>query len=443
MSMASMICSRSTAIFSLFVLGWATKASAEPLSPDGHWQGVMEREGAVMTVRFDFQTKAGAVSGRFTSEAQRALEYPLDGVSYSVPKIHWTLGDSLVFDGVVSSQSIDGTFKDGQAKGTFSLKPVKLDAPPYRREDITFRNGAVVLSGTLLRPKSAGLHPGVVFLHGSGPESRWGTSLFLADRFARMGIAALVFDKRGVGQSTGDWKTITYQVLTEDYLAGVHFLAGQPGVNPKQVGIYGHSQGGTISPMIASRPGAVAFVIAAAAIGTGPLYEQDLYRTRNELLDDGLPEPELSRAMDLYTRWLNVARTGEGWDELDRAVAEEKNEKWFTKLGLPLSKDNWLYKWYPPVGSFNPLPLWEQVKVPVLLIYGERDTNTPVAPSIAGIGLALRKAGNTDFTPLIIPGAAHNLTIRWQSGGPFFWWYAAPGYSDLLTSWVRLRYSGK
>lgn len=118
-----------------------------------------------------------------------------------------------------------------------------------------------------------------------------------------------------------------YQVLAEDYLAGVHFLEGRPGVNPKQVGIYGHSQGGTLSPLIASQPGAVAFVIAAAAIGTGPLYEQDLYRTRNELLDGGLSEPELSRAMDLYSRWLNVARTGEGWNEMDRAMAEAKNEK--------------------------------------------------------------------------------------------------------------------
>ncbi|HEX4277684.1 MAG TPA: alpha/beta fold hydrolase [Bryobacteraceae bacterium] len=438
-----MILYRATGIFFALAFVLTTEAYAGPARLDGHWQGVMEREGAALTVRFDFQTQAGMVTGRFTSETQRAMEYPLDGVSYLEPKLHWKLGDSLVFDGVVSPESISGTFQDGQARGTFSLKPVKLEAPPYSREDIIFRNGGVILSGTLLRPKSAGLHPGVVFLHGSGDESRWGTSFFLADRFARHGVAALVFDKRGAGQSTGDWKKITYQVLAEDYMAGIHFLARQSGVNPKQVGIYGHSQGGTISPIIASRPGAVAFVIAAAAIGTGPLYTQDLYRTRNELLDNGLSEPELSRAMNLYSRWLNVARTGEGWGELDRAMAEARSEKWFDQLELPGRKDDWLYKWYPPVGNFNPLPLWEQVKVPVLLIYGERDRNTPVAPSLAGIGEALKKAGNSDFTPLIIPGAAHNLTIQWQPGEPFFWWHAAPGYSDLLTAWVKMRFPEK
>ncbi|HEY3827061.1 MAG TPA: alpha/beta fold hydrolase [Bryobacteraceae bacterium] len=390
----------------------AVGAYAESAQPDGHWQGVMERDGAAMTVRFDFHTESGKVKGQFTSETQRALEYPLDDVSYLAPNLHWKLGDSLIFDGRISPASLSGTFRDGPARGTFSLKPVKPDAPPYRREDITFRNGGVVLAGTLLVPQSAGLHPGIVFLHGSGAESRWGTSLFLADRFARQGVAALVFDKRGVGQSTGDWKTITYQVLAEDYMAGIRFLAGQPGVNPKQVGIYGHSQGGTMSPIIASKPGAVAFVIAAAAIGTGPLYTQDLYRTRNELVDNGLSEPALSRAMDLYTQWLKVARTGEGWSELDRSMERAKGEPWFDQLGLPQQKDDWIYKWYPPVGNFNPLPLWEQVRVPVLLIYGEHDRNTPVAPSIAAIGAALRKAGNSDFTPLIIPDAAHNLTIQ-------------------------------
>jgi len=135
-----------------------------------------------------------------------------------------------------------------------------------------------------------------------------------------------VFDKRGAGQSTGDWKTITYEGLADDYLAAVRFLEAQSGVNPKQVGIFGHSQGGTISPSIAARPGAVAFVIAAAAIGTGPIYTQALYRTRNDLEDRGFAEPDISRAMDLYSQWINVARTGDGWDTLGSAMAAAKNE---------------------------------------------------------------------------------------------------------------------
>jgi pimeloyl-ACP methyl ester carboxylesterase len=420
-----------------------TTTCAQTVKPDGHWQGEMVRDGAVMTVRFDFQTGAGGVSGKFTSESQQAMEYPLDKVDFSGSTAHWVLGGSLIFDGTVSQNAITGTFKEGSGGGTFSLRRVSLNSPPYKREDITFRVGDVVLCGTLLRPKSAGLHPGIVFLHGSGTETRWGTPFFFADRFARNGVAALVFDKRGSGQSTGDWRTVSYEQLAGDYLAAVHFLQAQPGVNPKQVGIFGHSQGGTISPIIAARPGAVAFVIAAAAIGTGPIYTQDLYRTRNDLEDGGFTEPEISKAMDLYSQWVNVARTGEGWDQLLAAMSDAKNEKWFHALGLPQRKDNWIYKWYPQIGNFNPLPLWEQVQIPVLLIYGEHDRNTPVGPSLAGITQALEKADNRDYTPIIIPGAAHNLTIQWHSGEPFFWWHSAPGYSDLLVAWVKLRFPEK
>jgi pimeloyl-ACP methyl ester carboxylesterase len=432
---------------SVVVLGLvvrAATANAQVASTiDGHWQGVMERERAVLAVRFDFQTGHDSkLTGRFTSETQRALEYPLDTVSASADGLHWELGGgSLIFDGTVSPGAITGTFREGQARGTFQLRPVQPLPPPYERKDVTFRSGEAQLAGTLLRPRGPGRHAGIVFLHGSGPESRWGTNLFLADQFARHGVAALVFDKRGVGQSTGDWKTANYQDLAEDYLAAVHLLQQQPGVSASRVGIYGHSQGATLSPLIASQKGAVAFVIAAAAIGTDAIYEQDVYRTRNDLVDGGLVEPALSRAMALYTQWLTVARTGEGWDALERAMSAAKGESWFRSLGLP-PKGNWIYQWYPAVGSFDPLPLWEHVEVPVLLLYGERDRNTPVEASLHGIGSALKIAHNADVTPVIIPGAVHNLTIQWQPGQPFFWWHAAPGYSELLISWVQFRFSG-
>src|ERR1700684_1829115 len=116
-----MIVYRSTAIFFALALVSTAGPYAGLARPDGHWQGVMKREGAAMTVRFDFQTEAGTVTGRFTSETQRALEYPLDDVSSREPKLHWKLGDSLIFDGEVSPESISGTFTDGQARGTFSL----------------------------------------------------------------------------------------------------------------------------------------------------------------------------------------------------------------------------------------------------------------------------------------------------------------------------------
>src|SRR5205823_3646760 len=120
-------------LFATAALVFMGNASAQSIKLDGHWQGPMEREGAVMTVRFDFETGPAGVTGRFTSESQRAIEYPLDEVDYSGSTIHWVLGGSLIFDGNVSPQAIAGTFHEGPGRGTFSLKPVALDPMPYGR----------------------------------------------------------------------------------------------------------------------------------------------------------------------------------------------------------------------------------------------------------------------------------------------------------------------
>jgi dipeptidyl aminopeptidase/acylaminoacyl peptidase len=130
------------------------------------------------------------------------------------------------------------------------------------------------LSGTLLLPLTKGPHPAIVFLHGAGAEGRY-ASRFLAEHFARYGIAALVYDKRGVGKSTGDWKRSDFGDLAEDAIAGISFLQQRKEINPRQIGIYGHSQGGMIAPLIASRAKEVAFVISGAGSAV-PLYEAEV-----------------------------------------------------------------------------------------------------------------------------------------------------------------------
>jgi fermentation-respiration switch protein FrsA (DUF1100 family) len=78
---------------------------------------------------------------------------------------------------------------------------------PYREQEVRFHNGAVALAGSVLVPTGPGPHPGVVMAHGAGPQDREGYRP-LADLFARHGIAALVYDKRGSGQSTGRYLSI-------------------------------------------------------------------------------------------------------------------------------------------------------------------------------------------------------------------------------------------
>ena len=226
----------------------------------GHWEGTMVREGMPLEVSFDFKGPASQPTGIFTSLTQKAMDYPLDVLTVSADAVHFVLGGSIVFDGKLSANQIIGTFTDDSGKGSFTLHRAIALPLSYDTAEVTFRNGPVTLSGTLCIPRSPGRHAAVVLLQGSGGETRWGTNRFIADRFARAGIAALVYDKRGSGTSTGDWKLSSYDDLANDAIAGIDLLASRPDIDAKRIGLHGHSEGGIIAPIAAVRaPAKVAF----------------------------------------------------------------------------------------------------------------------------------------------------------------------------------------
>ena len=80
-----------------------------------------------------------------------------------------------------------------------------------------------MLAGTLVLPATPGKHPAIACLHGSGPEARWANH-YLAQKFAEHGIVALIYDKRGVGESSGDWQKATFAELADDAAAGIRFF---------------------------------------------------------------------------------------------------------------------------------------------------------------------------------------------------------------------------
>jgi uncharacterized protein len=401
----------------------------------GHWEGTMVRDGVSLEVIFDYSTLGSQPKGTFTSLTQRVMDYPVTDLTTDGDRVHFTVADSLVFDGKVSANEIVGTFTDDSARGDFTLRRSEAPILPYDTVDVTFHNGAVTLAGTLCLPHSSGRHPAVVLLQGSGSESRWGTNRFIADRFARSGIAALTYDKRGSGDSTGDWKTSSYDDLSNDALAGIDLLASRPDIDPGRIGLHGHSEGGIIAAIAATHaPSKIAFVVAEDTVA-GLVRDQDVYRTSHQIREAGFTDSQIKRALNLYKLMLDVACGTKPYHELQTASQPFRDQEWYKWLAIP-PKDSYLWTWYPKIGNLDTLVFWRQVRAPVLLVYGELDQLEPVDESLAKIEASLDIA-QTPYTAIIVPNAQHNLTVQPKPKEPFFWWKQAPGIIDLVVAWVQ------
>ena len=137
------------------------------------------------------------------------------------------------------------------------------------------------LAGTLTLPRGKSAFPAVILITGSGAQNRneemlgHKPFLVLADYLTRQGVAVLRVDDRGVGGSTGSVSNSTSDNFGADVLAGIEFLKSRKEVNPKQIGLIGHSEGGLIAPMVAAQSNDVAFIVLLA--GPGLPGEEILY----------------------------------------------------------------------------------------------------------------------------------------------------------------------
>ncbi len=190
--------------------------------------------------------------------------------------------------------------------------------------------------------RGPGRHGAVVLVHGSGPETRWGTSRYIADRLARAGIAALIYDKRGSGASGGDWRTASFEDLARDALAGVDLLDARPGIDPARIGIHGHSQGGVIGPLAATlAPGKIAFVVAEDMFA-GAQYSQDLYRVRQAIKELALSAADEAKAMEIYALFVDVSRGARTYEEFEKASAPYRETTWYKWMEFP-PRDSWVW----------------------------------------------------------------------------------------------------
>lgn len=148
----------------------------------------------------------------------------------------------------------------------FGILEYRAESLAYRQTVISFENEGAHLVGTLYIPNGPGPHAGIVIVHGSGRFPRCFYHMW-ADHFVRTECAVLLYDKRGVGGSSGHYEgennvsTANIELLASDASAALRMLAGYPGVRSDAVGFWGVSQAGWIIPRAAALNGHAAFMM--------------------------------------------------------------------------------------------------------------------------------------------------------------------------------------
>src|SRR5215471_14166020 len=309
-----------------------------------------------------------------------------------------------------------------------------------RREEVTFKDGDVSLSGTLVLPTGRGPHPALIRIQGAGPQTRRNA---FDGWFAYKGVAYLSFDKRGTGKSTGDWREAGISELADDVLAAVRFLRQRDDIDPDQIGIEGDSEGGWIAPAVTTRDTRIKFIV----IWAGPAmdYVPELMNEVEENLKaSDLSSDNLRKALEFKRQALAMLADGAGlsdeaWAKFQAFVGPHRKEKWFSYVSEPEQR-SWPQKKLYLMAQIKSSELWRQVKIPVLALYGGKDLNVPAARNVAALTAELTAAGNRDFIVKVFPDANHD---GFETSSPMldgeqarFLKQLVPGLINTQITWV-------
>ena len=416
----------------------------------GQWNGALKVQGTQLRLVFNITKTDDGISATMDSPDQGAKEIPTTTTSFENSILKITIENAKIeYEGALGKDNIIvGTFKQGGQSFPMNLSKVviekeKLVRPQeptkpysYFSEDITFENkkAGIILAGTLTLPKNEGVFPVVILISGSGPQNRdeellgHKPFLVLSDYLTKNGIAVLRYDDRGTALSKGDFKTATSADFATDVESAITYLKTRKEINKKKIGLMGHSEGGLIAPMVASKSKDVAFIVMLAGTGIQGdqilLLQQRLIGKASEVSDEDLQKNELlnRKAFDIVNKsnsieQLNIDLT----NFIKQSLLDNKNaekskgmsEDDFVKLQVKQIANPWMQYFI----KYNPAPTLEKVKCPVLAINGGKDLQVPPKENLEAIKKALAKGGNKKVTTKEFPNLNH-LFQECKTGSP-------------------------
>jgi len=318
---------------------------------------------------------------------------------------------------IVESMEMEykGMFKDGVISGTYTqrgssfplnLKPISKDVVngkvrpqdpkepfPYISEEVQFINTKaknIKLAGTLTLPRGVDNPPVAILITGTGAQDRneeifnHRPFLVLSDYLTRNGIAVLRYDDRGVGESEGTLRGTNSSDLATDVEAAIKLLKNRNDVNTKKIGLIGHSEGGLIAPMVASKNSAIAFIVSLAGTGADGLALL-LSQERRKAELRGVSDDEIDFNERILKRVFTIVKEENDFSKIHESVQkdlelfrnENVNDPYINTLtdteiaanarGASNPKNIYFFK-------TDPKQFWTKVQCPVLVVNGDKDS---------------------------------------------------------------------
>lgn len=446
--------------------GSEARVAANRVSPaEGTWQGAIETGNMRMRLQLHIShDESGKLIASVDSLDQAIQGIPASRISETGGKLKLTiLAFDADYEGTLSSDKNDikGEWSQNQNDEELNFhrsdKVLEVRRPqnpakpyPYRVEDVSFAvpDGKAVLAGTLTIPQGAGPFPAAVLVGGSGPDDRDETTaehkpfLVLADSLTRKGIAVLRYDKRGISKSTGNFSEATISDFARDVQAAFGYLAVRKEIDPKRIGLVGHSEGGILAAMAATQSDNAKWVVLMATPATSG--ERTLLR-QSELIAraGGMQEEQITQSLAFDRKVYAEVRA-----EHDPATLAKKLRLLVEQSGLAATMPPAALRaqiqlstspWFREFLDYDPLPLLEKLRCPVLALSGDHDLQVDSLENVPLLRKAYEASGNKDFTVVEIEGANH-LFQKAQSGLPALYGAIeetiAPEVLESVGSWI-------
>ncbi|WP_179019737.1 alpha/beta hydrolase family protein [Winogradskyella forsetii] len=402
------------------------------IEKSGHFSGVFKHGNFSDKIIFEIEQDSLGFNAYFTSLEQNANRIPFQNIEVNGDSINFKLQSdfhtySFQNKWIDHYGSLQGSLTVDSISTLYTLEKKLLDnSSTPKSEEVSFDSNGLNLNGTIWYPNS-NEGKSVVIVTSSGNSDR-SASRAEAILFAQRGFTTFNYDKRGTGNSEGNWNMATIEELIADDITAIEYFSNKTGIPLREIGIKGSSQGATKIPYILGKLENLKYGIIVSCPGV-TLLESDLnyWKNRNAAIIGN----EIEAAIKFQRKVFEFIAGKLSRTDLEKAINNEKSNSWFTNAWIPnldeVQTDKKLL--------YSPILYFETTKQPVLILQGTKDEIIP-ENSYKVISEALIKSDNDNFKTVLLEGASHSMYYIGESDFPY-WSKLHPDYLIAIEKWIN------